>query len=121
MSIERQHTIQSSFAYKTSIFRNIRSNLKDLKDTFVKRGYPSKILDHHFERAMSEDQKILLENKEKASTQGNLPLVLTFNKTLLNIKNVINIGIFYLSMKIYEKFLIKDHSLRIEEIYICTN
>ena len=47
--------------------------LKDLKDAFIKRGYQSKILDHHFERAMSVDQKILLENKKKPSTQRNLP------------------------------------------------
>ena len=36
---------------------------------------------------MSVDRKILLENKEKPSTQGNLPLVLTYDKTLPNIKN----------------------------------
>ena len=63
-------------------------HLKDLKDAFIKRGYQSKILDHHFEKVMSVDRKILLENKEKPSTQENLPLVLTFNKTLPNIKNV---------------------------------
>ena len=63
-------------------------NLKDLKDAFIKRGYYSKILDHHFERAMNVDRKILLENKEKPSAQGNLPLVLTYNKTLPNIQNV---------------------------------
>ena len=51
--------------------------------------YQSKILGHHFERAMSVDRKILLENKEKPSTQRNLSLVLTFNKILPNIKNVI--------------------------------
>ena len=27
-------------------------HLKDLKDTFIKRGYQSKVLDHHFERAL---------------------------------------------------------------------
>ena len=43
------------------------------------------------------------------STKHNLTL-----KTLL-----INIGIFCLSTKIYEKFLIKDHSFPIEDI--CTN
>ena len=36
-------------------------HLEDLKDAFIKRGYQSKILDHRFERAMSVDQKILLE------------------------------------------------------------
>ena len=65
-------------------------NLKDLKDAFIERAYQSKILDHHFERAMSLDRKIMLENKEKPSTQRNLPLVLTFNKTLSDIKNVID-------------------------------
>ena len=39
---------------------------------------------------MNVDRKLLLENKEKPSTQENLPLVLTFNKTLPNIKNVID-------------------------------
>ena len=33
-------------------------------------------------KAVSVDRKILLENKEKPSTRSNLPLVLTFNKTL---------------------------------------
>ena len=65
-------------------------HLKNLKDAFIRRGYQSKILDHHFERAMNIDRKILLENKEKSSTQGNLLSVLTFNKTLPNIKNVID-------------------------------
>ena len=32
----------------------------------------------------------MLENKEMPSTQGNLPLVLTFSKTLPNIKEVID-------------------------------
>ena len=65
-------------------------HLKELKDAFIKRGYQSKILDHHFERAMSVDQKILLENKDKPTSHGNLPLVLIFNKTLPNIKNVLD-------------------------------
>ena len=66
----------------------------------------------------SVDRKILLENKEKPSTQGNLPLALTFNKTLSNIKIVVDKhwGIFYLSMKIYEKFSIKDHPSPIGKI-----
>ena len=43
-------------------------HLKDLKDAFINWRYESKILDHHFERAMRVDQKILFENKEKPST-----------------------------------------------------
>ena len=65
-------------------------HLKDLKDAFIKMGYQSKILEHHFARAMSIDRKTLLENKEKPSTQRNLLLLLIFNKTLPNNKNVID-------------------------------
>ena len=43
-------------------------HLKDLKDAFIIWRYESKILHHHFKRAMSVDRKILLENKEKPST-----------------------------------------------------
>ena len=47
-------------------------NVKDPKDAFIKKGHHSKIFEHHFQKAMNVDQKILLENKEKLSTQGNL-------------------------------------------------
>ena len=49
---------------------DVIKHLKDLKDPFIKRVYQSKILEHHFERAMNVDRKIFLENKEKPSTQG---------------------------------------------------
>ena len=59
-------------------------HIKDLKVAFIKRSYQSKILDHHFD-CRSKNTVI-----QKPSTQGNLPLVVTFNKTLPNIKNVID-------------------------------
>ena len=93
-----------------------------LKDALAKERYQSKILDHHFERAMIVDRKILLQNKDKPSTQRNLPLVLTFNKTLPNIKNVSDKHWHTLSIdKNLRKILIKDRSLSIEEITIQTN
>ena len=39
---------------------------------------------------MIVDRKILSENKEKPSTQGNLPLAITFNKILPDVKNIID-------------------------------
>ena len=39
---------------------------------------------------MNVDQKILLENNEKPSPQRHLHLVLTYNETFPNIKNVID-------------------------------
>ena len=59
------HTVKLCVCSKTS---EVIKHLKDLKDSFIKRGYESKILDHHFERTMSVDREILLENKEKPST-----------------------------------------------------
>ena len=70
------------------ICSEVVKHLKDLKDAFIKKGYQSKILDHHFERAMSVDRKTLLESKEKPSTQGSLPLVLTFNKIFPTLKKL---------------------------------
>ena len=58
---------------------------------------------------MSVDRKIiLLENKEKPSSQGNLPLVLTLDKTLSNIKNDIDKHWYILSVnenvqKVFDK------------------
>ena len=65
-------------------------HFKDLKGAFIKRSYQPGLLDYHFERAMRVDRKAPLQIKEKPATQENLPLVVTFNKTLLNIKNVID-------------------------------
>ena len=84
---ELKHSIPYSQALR---IKRICQNLKDLKDAFIKRCYHSKILDYHFERAMNVDRKVPLEIKENPSTQGHLPLVLTYNKTLPNSKNVID-------------------------------
>ena len=64
---------------------DVFKDLKDFTHAFIKRGYQSKILDHHFEKVMSVDGKILSKNKERLSTQEKLPLVITFNETVPNI------------------------------------
>ena len=94
-------------------------HLKNFKDAFIKRDYHSKILDQHLERAMNLDPKILLENKEKPSTQGNLPLVLTCNKIVPKIKSAIDKRWHILSIN--ENLLIKDHSFLLGEISVCPN
>lgn len=63
----------------------MKIHFKDLKDAYVKRGY-----NYHFERAMLIDRKTLLQTNEKPPTKGNLPLKITFNKTLPIIKHVID-------------------------------
>ena len=68
--------LKDSIPYRQALHRKkicsetseVIKRLKDLKDTFIKRGSQSKILARHFERAMNVDQNILLENKEKTPT-----------------------------------------------------
>ena len=97
-------------------------HLKDLIDAFIKRGYQFKILDHHFERVSSVDQeycqKIRRSHLPKEIFRQYLPSAKQYPtlKALL-----INIDTFYLSTKIYGKFLKKDYSLPIEEIPNCTS
>ena len=57
---------------------------------FIKRSYKSELLHCHFKRAMRVNRKAFLQTKGKLATQKNLPLVVTFNKTLSNIKNFID-------------------------------
>ena len=76
-------------------------------DTFIKSGYQFKILDRHFERVNSVDQEYLRGN--------HLPNEI-YRKYLPSTKHptlnalLINIEIFYLSTKIYERILKEDHS-----------
>ena len=91
-------------------------------DTFIKSGYQFKILDRHFERVNSVDQEYC-----KKIRGNHLPNEI-YRKYLPSTKHyptlnalLINIDIFYLSTKIYERILKKDHSWPIEEIPNCTN
>ena len=68
-------------------------DLKDYKDAFIKRGYQSKMLDHHFVRAMSVDRKILKIRR------SHLTFSTYLKKLLPNIKNVIDEHWHILSIK----------------------
>ena len=65
------NTLKDSIAYSEALrLKQICSetpevikHLKDVKDPFIKRGYHSKILDHHFEKDVSVDRKILLQKR----------------------------------------------------------
>ena len=67
-------------------------------------------------------RRALLQTKEKPATQKHLLLVVTFNKNLSNIKNVIDKHWHILSInENFKKNLIKNRSLRIEEIKFTPN
>ena len=66
-----------------------------LKSNFNKRGYPDKILQQQLIKAKTTDQKELLKEKEKISSQ-RVHLTTKFNKNLPAINSVLdNIGICY--------------------------
>ena len=72
-------------------------HFKDLKDALIKRAYDLQLLDYHFElldyhfeRVMCVDRKPFLQTKEKPATKEHLSLVVTFNESVPNIKNVID-------------------------------
>ena len=71
--------------FKTS---ELIRHFKGLKDTFIQRSHEPKLLDDHVERTMRADRKALLQTKPV--TQENIPLGVTFNKTLPSMKNIID-------------------------------
>ena len=56
----------------------------------MKWDYKPELLDYDFGNTMDLDSKTFLQPKEKPSTQEALPLVVTFNKTLSNVENIID-------------------------------
>lgn len=59
----------------------LMKHLKELKQAFMKQGYQDQFLDKQFDRLFTIQKKSLLKTKLNSST-NQIPLVLTFNKTL---------------------------------------
>ena len=59
----------------------LMNHLKELKQAFMKQGYQDQFLDKQFDRLFTIQKKSLLKTKLNSST-NQIPLVLTFNKTL---------------------------------------
>ena len=56
----------------------------------MKWDYKPELLDYDFGNTMDLDSKTFLQPEEKPSTQQGLPLVVTFDKTLSNVENIID-------------------------------
>ena len=67
----------------------LNKNLDKLKTDFVKRGYNENFVEEQFERISTKERKSLLEKKSTLSNQTRIPLVITYNTTLPNIKEII--------------------------------
>ena len=61
-----------------------------LKELFINLVFNEKCLDTEFQRLSEIGRNILLVSKSKEKDQNRIPFVLTCNKTLMNVKHIIN-------------------------------
>ena len=61
-----------------------------LKESFLNRGFNEKILDTEFQRLPKIERNGSLAPKLKEKDQNRIPFVLTYTKTLPNVKQIIN-------------------------------
>ena len=64
-------------------------SIKNLKTSFLKRGYKEKELEEHFHRASNKDRNELLKQKDRKTKPNRIPFITTFNDTLPNIRQAI--------------------------------
>ena len=72
-------------------------NLKLLKESFINWSFNKKFLDAVFQRLSEIERDELLTPKSKEKDQKRIPFVIKYNKTLPNVKQIINKnnGIYY--------------------------
>ena len=61
-----------------------------LKESFVNKGFNEKNLDTELQRISEIERNALLVPKSKKKEQTRIPFVLTYNKTLPNVKMISN-------------------------------
>ena len=65
-----------------------------LKESFTNRGFNEKFLPTQFQELSKIESNSLLRPKSNEKNQKGIPFVLTYNKTLPNVKQTINTGIY---------------------------
>ena len=68
----------------------ISKNLQVLKESFIDRGFKEKVLDREFQRLSEIERDALLTPKSKEKDQKRIPFITIYNKTLPNLKQIIN-------------------------------
>ena len=68
----------------------LNEHLKELKESFINRGYKKHFLTDQFNRISEVTTEALLSSKQKIENKPRIPLVLKFNITLPNIKKIID-------------------------------
>ena len=75
---------------KISEILELNKHLNELKESFINRGYKEHFLTYQFNRISEVTRQALLSSKRKKANKPRIPLVLKFNRTLPNIKKIIN-------------------------------
>ena len=68
----------------------LSKNLQVLKESFINRGFKEKFLDTEFQRLSEVERDALLTPKSKEKDPKIIPFITTYNKTLPNLKQIIN-------------------------------
>ena len=68
----------------------LNKHLNDLKESFINRSYKEHFRTDQFNRISEVTREALLTSKQKIANKPRIPLVLKFNRTLPNIKKVID-------------------------------
>ena len=103
---DRQNYIHSKSAHPFSLKKSIaysqalrlkricsttgeyEKHTENLKKQLIKKGYPETMVNEEIQKAINQDRKGLL-NKEKTETGNHITLCVSYNKTLPNIKIII--------------------------------
>ena len=75
---------------KISEILELNKHLNELKESFINRGYKEHFLTYQFNRISEVTRQALLSSKRKKANKPRIPLVLKFNRTLPNIKEIID-------------------------------
>ena len=68
----------------------LNKHLDELKESFINRGYKENFLIDQFNRISEVTKEVSLTSKPKTASQPRIPLELKFNRTLTNIKGIID-------------------------------
>ena len=66
------------------------SELSFIKESFINRGFNEKFLETELQQLLEIERDALLAPKSKAKDQKQIPFIITYNKTLPNVKQMIN-------------------------------
>ena len=65
------------------------AHINTIKDQFLKCGYEKTLIENQIETVAKLDRSVLLAEQNKSKKTSCLPLSVTYNRTLPNMKNIL--------------------------------